>query len=97
MAADKVVRGKNMGLLFRYQLANGQREVLVQHVGVSLFYFIFALFGCFKQSVVSPTQLRFHVSPDPLKSAHGCAGFFDVMHAVLVKDLFQIAAEAGSL
>ena len=56
-----------------------------------------ALFRRLEQSVVSAAQLRLQVSPGALKSADRRTGLFDVMDPILVKDLFEIAAEARSL
>ena len=97
MVANEVVYSKDMGLLLCNQLANGQWEVLVEYIGVSLLGFILTLFGSLKQSVVSATQFGFHVSPGALKSPYSRARFFYVMDAVLVKDLFKVATEACPL
>jgi hypothetical protein len=46
--------------------------------------------------MVAATEFGLEVSPDALEGANGCAGLLDVVNAVLVEDLLEVATEAGS-
>src|ERR1700733_6042810 len=96
VVANKVVCRQDVCLLFGHQLANRQREILRKNVCIGLFCLVFPLFSSLQQSVITAAQSGFDVSPRALQCADRRAGFLDIMHAVLVKNLFEIAPEAGS-
>jgi len=97
MAADKIVRCKDMRLLFGNQLANRQGEILVQYIGIGLLGLVFPLFCSVKQSVVTAAEPGFYVSPCALQRPDRRAGFLNVMDAILMEDLFQLTTEACAL
>ena len=47
--------------------------------------------------MVSAAKFGFQVAPDAMERPDRCASFIDVVDAILVEHLFEIAAEAGSL
>jgi hypothetical protein len=96
MTLHVVMRGENVCLLFGDELTDGEREVLVERVGVGLFGFVLALLGCFEEGVVAASELRFEISPYTMYCAGGGAGLFDVVNAVLMEDLLEVAAKAGA-
>ena len=96
MALHVVVGGEDVRLLLCDQLANGQRQILVEGVGVGLLGLVFTLLGGLEEGVVAAAELGLEVSPDAMEGAGGGAGLLDVVDAVLVEDLFEIAAEAGA-
>lgn len=71
MAADKIVRGKDVRLLFRDELADRKRQILIEYVGVRFFDFILTLFSGRKKSVVSCAQLGLQISPCAMKGSGG--------------------------
>jgi len=86
-----------MCLLLRHQLPNWQGKILPKCVGIGFFGSVFALLGCLQQGMVSAAQLCFQIAPHPVESPRCRAGLLDVMDAVLVKHLFQVASEARAL
>jgi hypothetical protein len=53
VASHVVVSGKDMGLLFCQKLTDGKRKILIQRVFISIFGFVFALFGGLEKCVIS--------------------------------------------
>jgi hypothetical protein len=97
MAFHIIMRGEDVGLLLCDQLANWKRKILVESIGVGFLGLIFTLFRRLEKSVVTASEFGFQVSPDTMQGASGGAGFLDVVYAVLMENLFEIAAEAGTL
>ena len=46
--------------------------------------------------MVSAAQLGLQVAPGAMEGSGGRAGLLDVMDAVLMKNLFEVSAEAGA-
>lgn len=97
MALHVIVRGEDVGLLLCDELADGERKILIESVGVGLLGLVFALFGSLEEGVVAAAELGFQVSPDAVEGAGGRPGLFDVVYTVLMENLLQVAAEAGAL
>src|ERR1700688_408665 len=58
VVADKIVRAKNVGLLFSHQLADREGKILLESIRVSLLRLLFPLLGSLEQAMVAAAQLR---------------------------------------
>jgi hypothetical protein len=97
MVTHKVMRCEDVGLLLCKQLANRQRKFLIESVLVGLFGFVLSLFRGFEKGMIATAQSGFEVRPNAVECSGSCTRLFDVMYAVLVKDLFEVSAKACTL
>jgi len=97
MIADVVVRGEDVRLLGGEELLDGERERLLEGVGVSLLGGVFALLGGDEELVVAVDDLGLDVAPNAMEGSGGGAGLLHVMHAGMVELVFEFGAEVGAL
>ncbi len=85
-----------MGLLLADELVQGEGQVLLQCVLVSLLGFIFALLRGLENGVVSAAELCLEVAPYTMNGASRSSGLFHVVLALAVKFVFEFGAEIGA-
>ena len=91
------MRGENLLLLLDEELADGQREVVLEGLCVGFLGFVFALLRGLEEAVVAGAELGFEVAPGAVDGAGYGAGFLDVGHAGAVEFVLELGAEVGAL
>ena len=93
---DEVVRGLDVGGLVGQEFTDGEREFLVERVGVGLLGDVLALLGRLQQAVIAAAELVLEFTPAAMKGATDASLLLDVVDTFLVENGFEVAAETGA-
>jgi hypothetical protein len=97
VVANVVVGSDDVLLLGDEKLLDGERERLLEGIGVGLLGYVFTLLGDGEDFVVALDNAELDVAPGAMKGTGKGAGLFHVVNTRVVKFALEVAAEASAL